>query len=73
MTNDAGNKLPEHALQALRDLLDTLAKERIHPNIDYLPNGDIRCTWMAGVWAASCTITPHWQCIKFVAVKGTEA
>lgn len=70
MTDEADLTLPEAALATLRDLVESLEREKIKPHIEYLPNGNIRCMWLSGAWAVSSTITPHWQIVKFVALKG---
>lgn len=69
MTSGEQPELPEYAIAALRDLLATLVKENTVPTVEYMPNGNIRCVWSITGWAASCTITPHWQTVKFVAVQ----
>lgn len=61
--------LPEGATITMRDLMESLEREKIKPVIEYMPNGNIRCMWMSGGWAVSSTITPHWQIVKFVALK----
>lgn len=71
MTMGDAPQLPECAKTALRDLLDSLCRERLSPHVEYMQNGNIRCTWTSGEWKASCTITPHWQLVKWVSVKGS--
>lgn len=70
MSDGNGLELPANALETLRDLVESLEREKIEPHIEYMPNGNIRCMWLSGAWAVSSTITPHWQIVKFVALKG---
>ncbi len=69
MTNEADLTLPESALATLRDLVESLEREKIEPHIEYMPNGNIRCMWRLGVWEVSSTITAHQQIVNLVAGK----
>lgn len=63
-------EMPEAAIAALRDLVESLRREKVDCDVNNLPNGHILCTWRLGTWVVSATITPDWQIIKYVAVGG---
>jgi len=69
MSDGNGLELPANALATLRDLVESLEREKIEPHIEYMTNGNIRCMWRLGVWEVSSTITPNQQIVNLVAAK----